>query len=223
MYCRYCGAEMKGNSDLCQACGKDNIIYREPRKKLTSKQWKAIIAAVLVVAILTPTLIIGVPHVIAAVAPNDINFKDDYTIAAGKVGSHMDKVVATIGEDKLTNGQFQIFYWMRVYEFLNTNSLYLTSLGLDYTKPLSEQYYNETAGQTWQMYFMEDALNVWHRYTVLFNAAKEAGYELPEASQKELAGLYDSAKAAAEKAKAESVDAFLQTEMGPGEIGRAHV
>jgi hypothetical protein len=149
-------------------------------------------------------------------AENDIYFKEDYTISADQVGKHFGKVVATAGEHKLTNGQFQVFYWMRVYEFLNTNSQYLTALGLDYTKPLSEQYYNAVSGQTWQMYFMEDALTTWHRYVVLNDAADKAGYKLPEASQKELEGLYDSAKEAAEKAKAESVDAFLQTEMGPG-------
>ena len=216
MYCRYCGTEMKGKSDQCQACGKDNFIYREPRKKLTPKQWKAIIAAVLAVAILIPTIFFGVQGIQYLAKDNNIYFTGDYTIVADKVDKHMGKVVATVGEHKLTNGQLQIFYWMRVYEFLNNNSKYLTSLGLDYTKPLSEQYYNKTSGQTWQMYFMEDALNTWHRYIILNDAAKKADYKLPEASQKELDGLYDSAKAAAEKKKIDSVDAFLQTEMGPG-------
>ena len=216
MYCRYCGTEMKGKSDLCHACGKDNIIYREPRKKLTTKQWKAIIAVVLAVAILIPTVIFAVQGIQYLSKDNNIYFSNDYTISADKVDKHYSKVIATMGDDKLTNGQFQVFYWMRVYEYLNTNSSYLSSLGLDYTKPLNEQYYNKVSGMTWQMYFMELALDAWHRYTILVNEAEKAGFKLSEESQAELDGLYESAKKAAEEAKIDSVDAFLQTEVGPG-------
>lgn len=216
MYCRYCGSEMKGNSEHCKACGKDNYIYREPRKKLTAKQWKTIIAIVLAVAILIPTVYLGVQGVIYLTKENDLYFKTDYTVSADKVDKYKDDVVAVCGEHSLTNSQLQVFYWMRIYDYLSKYSSAYTTLEMDFKKPLNEQICDETTGKTWEQYFLEEAVYAWHRYTVLADAAAKEGYTLPKADQEAMDGLRASAEKAAEEAKAESLDAFLQTEMGPG-------
>ena len=207
---------MKGNSEHCKACGKDNYIFREPRKKLTPKQVKSIIAAVLAVVVLVPTIIFGVKGVLYLTNENDLYFKKNYTVSANRSGKYANDVVAVSGNSKLTNAQLQVFYWMRVYEYLSNYNTSYTTVAFDYTKPLSSQICEEATGKTWEQYFLTEALNVWHRYAVLAEAAEKEGFTLPEDAQKALAGLRTSAEQAAKTAKIDNLDTFIQTEMGPG-------
>ena len=148
--------------------------------------------------------------------PNTVQNKDNYTVDAKKMAKKADVVVATIGENKLTNAQLQIFYWNEVYSFLNSNSYYLSYLGLDYTKPLNEQTCFFDANMTWQQYFLESAIQSWQSNVVFAEEAKAAGYVLPDKERQELDKMPSELETQAKNNKYESVDAMVQEAFGSG-------
>ena len=219
MYCRYCGKRIPDDLDTCVSCGKENVFMDVVEQKTKQKKTIKIVAIVLAAAILLGALAYGivclVKHIQWLNRPEDLFYHSNYTVSAEKMAATKDTVVATAGDRTLTNAQLQVFYWMCVYEFLDTNGSNLSYYQFNYTAPFHSQTYDKETGKTWQQYFLENALYVWHRYAVINEAAEAAGFQLPEAAQKELDGIDESVKKAAEEAKAESVDAFLQSEMGP--------
>ncbi|HIT34425.1 MAG TPA: peptidylprolyl isomerase [Candidatus Faecousia intestinigallinarum] len=94
----------------------------------------------------------------------------------------------TVGEHTLSNAEFSYYYmdtinstytsWKNTYgEYA---SMYLSLMGLDLTKPLDEQVYNQETGETWTDYFVQTALdNVRNTYAV-YDAAVAEGYTLSE-------------------------------------------
>lgn len=151
------------------------------------------------------------------VAPpeNDAQYKKSYTASNGKSKRWADKVVATIGDQELTNGELQVYYWMEVYTFLNFNGYYAVSQGLDYTQPLDEQIYDEYGG-TWQQYFLEEALNSWHEEQSLALTARENGITISKEAQVELDNLRKELAASVVESGYSSIDAMLQSDMGAG-------
>lgn len=146
---------------------------------------------------------------------NDINYKDSYSVSDKKAEKWASKVVAKVGDQELTNGELQVYYWMEVYSFLNYNGQYAVSQGMDYTQPLDQQTYPEYGG-TWQQYFLEEALNSWHEEQALALAAKENGITLSTDDQVELDNLRQSLAASVVDSEYPSIDAMLQGDMGAG-------
>ena len=119
---------------------------------------------------------------------------ESYTVSAQKAESVRDTVVATVGDQELTNSALQMYYWQAANEFYNTYGYYLDSTMLDMSKPLDEQIYDEENNLTWQQYFLEGALTSWSRYAALCMEAKESGFEMSEdmiAYLEELPGQLD--------------------------------
>lgn len=108
--------------------------------------------------------------------PDDETAKGTYTASDEEVIAAADVVVARMGEYELTNGQFQIFYWQEVSNFLNQYGSIAYYYGLDYTKPLDTQLYSE--GVTWQQVFVASALNTWRLYQSLAVDAQAADFQL---------------------------------------------
>lgn len=124
-----------------------------------------------------------------------------------------DRVVATAGSLKLTNGQLQIMYWTQFYNFVNNQDY--ASYGLDPFAPLSEQKVGGVDA-TWEQVFLESALKTWHRYAAICLAAQEAGYVLPEDVQKNLDTFIEQFNAQAVKnGFADGLD-LLTAQMGDG-------
>jgi hypothetical protein len=98
---------------------------------------------------------------------------------------------------------------------LNQNSYYLSYLGLDYTSPLDKQpdYYKTG---TWQQYFLDGALSVWHSNISFAMLAKNNGYELDEEYKKELDSIREKMETDAKKNGFASAEEMLQDSMGPG-------
>ena len=189
----------------------------------SAKKWRKSIriTALILAAVIVLSLIAGgIYHLISYIKwtkrPVDIYYYSNYSVDEETMAEKADTVVATFGENKLTNAQLQVFYWMQVYSFADANSSYLSQLGLNLTLPLHNQIQDEETGMTWQQYFLKQAVYAWHRYVAIVDVAKQENYQLPEAAQKELDGLDESVKEAAEEKGALSVDAMLQSEMGPG-------
>lgn len=147
---------------------------------------------------------------------NTIHYKDAYTLEDKKAVKKMDAVVATMGGQELDNAQLQIYYWNEVYGFLSNYSYYLSYIGFDYSKPLSEQacYFDQTV--TWEQYFLDSAIQVWQSNVAFAEIAKEKGFKLPEDYQKDLDGMEESLTKSAEDGGYESLDAMVQESFGAG-------
>jgi hypothetical protein len=105
---------------------------------------------------------------------------------------------------------------MEVMDFLNYWGSYASYFGLDYTKPLDQQLYDNTTGQSWQQYFLQCALENWYNDNAMFLAAEKAGFAVPEDYQTYLDGLYDSMMETATKEGYASVDEMLAVDLGAG-------
>lgn len=124
-------------------------------------------------------------------------------------------VVATCAGEELTNQMFSYYYWYSYSSFLNSYYTYVYYYGLiDTTAPLSEQscYFDDS--KSWQEYFIENSVNAFAQFTLLSQRAEAEGFTLPEETQTELDGLYDTLKASADEGGFDSVDAYLQEYYG---------
>ena len=202
-----------------------------PRHK--TSPWKIVVAAVLVVALIGSIFAIIIacrssqPSADATTPTDSTNSTDSttatvdltkfphYTVADNKAAETANVVVGQIADDAITNGQFQVYYWMGVYNFLNYYGNYISYLGLDYTKPLDEQV-QASGEETWQQYFVEAAFDNWHRYEALSLLAKQNGMTLGEELQTQLDSVPENMKKNAQENGYDSAEAMLQKEVGAG-------
>ncbi len=188
-----------------------------PAPKKKAKVWiiiLAVIAGVALLAVLAGAILYGLG--INPFADNDILVKENYSVEDAVARDNKDVVVATIGEETLTSGELQIYYWETVLNFINSNYYYLSIYGLDISEPLDEQTCLIADDQTWQQFFLEAALGTWQRYTTLQLMAKEAGYELEAEMQTFLDSLPTSMESSAINNGFDSVQAWLEDNCGPG-------
>lgn len=215
MECKNCGTLLEEGQTVCPNCG-ECVKAKKEKKPWTKKRIAKLVIAI-VAGLLVLSLIIGI--LVLALRKNDVYYKEKYLTSDFWANLTHDQVVATVGEYELTNGRLQVFYWMQVYDLVNYyieqyGDYAVYYLGLDLEKPLDEQIYNEETGMTWEQYFLEDALDVWHRYQVLADEAKKAGYQLPVEYQKSFAELRSSMEESAAEEGYESADAMLQADLG---------
>ena len=135
-----------------------------------------------------------------------------YTADEKKIEKQAGTVVATIGDTELTNAELQIYYWSGVYDFLSQYQYYLESLGFDMTKPLDEQ--TTVDGDTWQMFFLENAFNSWHKLSSLAEEAKVDGHQLSAEAQAELDAIPAEMESVAQSNGFGSAEEMLKKEMG---------
>ena len=161
MICKFCGELMEDNHKFCPFCGKDpadsvasaqvaeietaqeaatDVVVEKPKKKV----WKLVagIAAAIVALVVLSAVLLLAMGVELLPRPNDIFCKDSFTVSDEKAVKNGNKVVATIGDKVLTNAQLQLYYRAQVIELLNYYGSYISSIGLDYTKPLSENIHH---------------------------------------------------------------------------------
>ena len=196
MICKNCNVHVEDGSAVCPVCGGEvepETALEETASEVTSvketvpettaevpvpakrKTWVKVAAIVACVALflgLAASVWYGVNGGFAPRA-NNVSYKDQYYAEKDKAVKAADDVIATVGDKGLTNGQFQVFYWMNIYEFCNQYSDYLSYFGLDLTMPLYEQYAEEDS--TWEQFFIDSTLNTWHSYQSLLLYAQEDG------------------------------------------------
>lgn len=245
MICKYCFAELEEGTTVCPACGEElaepveeaaqeetaevteEITEEMPpvKEKKKSKAWKKVLAIagiVLLAVVLTGVILhfmgLGkqVLHAMKFWRPNDIEYKLSYSVDNTVAEKKQDVVVATVGSQSLTNGELQAHYWMAVYDFLDYYGYYLSSIGVDVNKPLSEQIYDEETGKTYQQMFLEGALDSWYRYATLVEMSQEAGFQLSEEQQKYVDSVKAQVEALAKEYKYDDVEKFIDEEFFPG-------
>lgn len=84
----------------------------------------------------------------------------------------------TIGDQTYTAPQVQLYYQTAYNKFVNGNSQWLSYLGLDTSKPLETQNYDETT--TWADYFREQGLRLMQDTIALSDEARAEGYEMSQ-------------------------------------------
>lgn len=146
---------------------------------------------------------------------DELYWRDSYSGSDAEVAAARDTVVGFIDEAELTNGMLQIYYWMDVYNFLNSNGYYLALYGLTLEKPLDSQSCVNTDG-TWQHYFLQSALDAWRCYQSLALMAEETDTPMDPDLQKDLDGLMDLLAKQAKDGGYENADAMMQAEAGAG-------
>lgn len=231
MNCKYCNAELHENAKFCPECGKkvklpatDELPDCEKQKPALWKIITASVAGVLLVAVLTLAIlgpgmgIIKLKNIAAFFGFTEpgLDYKDSYTVSNENAEKKADVVIAKMGNQTLTNGELQAYYWLGVYDFVNNYSYYLTQFGLDITKPFDEQIYDETTGMTFQQFFLENALESWRRYASLAQMAEEAGYEMTDEIKEYLGNFNQEMQTIAEEAGYTDAEEYLDEEFFPG-------
>ena len=150
--------------------------------------------------------------------PDDVTCKGTYTVTDEEAAAAKDTVVATMGDEQLTNGKLQVYYWNVVQSILSSNygySLMYQGL-LDYSQPLDTQLCSEDSSLTWQQFFLGEALNYWQMYQSLALEAKNAGMEMPAEDREYLDGLEASLEETAANYGLSGIEELLLKNVGPG-------
>ena len=184
------------------------------KKKKIIKRSVGFTAAALVVVLLGMTAYNWLMDTVFK--PNDINYKDSYTVSDEEAVAKKDVVVATAGEEKLTNGLLKMFYWKEGTNFISTYGDFISYIGMDPTNPLDTQMSIGSDGYTWQMYFIDSAINSWQRFVSLYKEGVKADFGLPDNLKEEFAGVKDELDKLAKEAGYESAQALIYDEVGAG-------
>lgn len=156
--------------------------------------------------------------------PEDVTCKGSYSVSDDDIYASMDTVVAVMGNQELTIGELQVYYWECIYAFDSEWGSYATALGLDLSQPLDTQLCEVgDVSMTWQQYFLDYALNTWHQHQAVAQAGADAGYVLTEDYQTELNNLPAQIEEMADYYGAADSDAWIQDYIGPGCTARDYI
>ena len=146
---------------------------------------------------------------------NDVTVKASYTAEGSVLTRSRDQVVAKMGDKTLTDSQFNVFFWMEYYNYLNKYSSFLSYAGLDTTKALCDQQSTEE-GKTWEQYFVDNALQTWAQFQSLSIEAEKAGFTLSDDIQESLDSMESELQTQAQSNGFDTVDAMVQSDFGAG-------
>lgn len=233
MYCVNCGAPIEEGKTLCDACQAleqekaqaavteetaeqpAEVVEETPAKK-GIRPWQLVLAF-LAGGILLSVLVLGVLYgtgVSFEKPENDVFRKESYTVSDKELIRKKDRVVATIGTEELTVSQLQAYYWLGFSDQFNQNAYTFIGYGMVYTDPLDAQYLPDDSGMSWQMYFLENALNVWKVNTQLALEAKETGFTLEQNMLDSIANMPENLEKMAIETGYESAADMLSKELG---------
>lgn len=147
---------------------------------------------------------------------NDLYYKLSYTVDDAAAEKKVDDVVATVGDLTLTNGELQAYYWSTIYNYLDYYGYYLSMMGIDVTAPLDQQIADEETGMSYQQMFLENAIESWRRYAMLYMEAKESGFKLDDEQQKYLDTFKDEITKTAQEIGYTDLEKFIDEQLFPG-------
>lgn len=138
-----------------------------------------------------------------------------YTVTADELTDEvLDKVVATCGDDRLTNRDLPYYYWQQYYTIASSYGSYLGYI-IDPTTPFDEQLcmYDQTI--TWQQYFLQTALTTYERVSAIWQEARLAGFELAESDREYIDSLENTLNISALSYGYADATEYLKTAYGP--------
>ena len=159
--------KLRKEQTTAQMTEKQLAEQKEAKKlKLYTAAFVAVVAIVLVVAI-----VVGATQTIA-----NSGIREKNTVAL------------TVGEHKISNAELNYYFIDSVNNFKSQYGTYAAMFGMDVTKPLDEQVYDEATGMTWADYFLASAKDSVLSVYALNDAAAAAGHTLTAEEQ----GIIDS-------------------------------
>lgn len=200
---------------------EEAVEAEEQPRKPKSQTWKIILAAAcgaVIMAVLALAVLYGL-GIDLTPKQNDVKVKSSYTVDVETAQKQADKVVATIGNEKLTNAQLQIYYWTQVYDFIsNYGQTYF-----DVTADMSQQMFPGDSNLSWQQYFIGIALSTWQRYQTLTLLSREESFQLTEDQQKYLTDLPQTLEQMAVTYGFTTAEELVHADMGGGATVAAYV
>ena len=159
--------KLRKEQTTAQMTEKQLAEQKEAKKlKLYTAAFVAVVAIVLVVAI-----VVGATQTIA-----NSGIREKNTVAL------------TVGEHKISNAELNYYFIDSVNNFKSQYGTYAAMFGMDVTKPLDEQVYDEATGMTWADYFLASAKDSVLSVYALNDAAVAADHTLTAEEQ----GIIDS-------------------------------
>lgn len=155
---------------------------------------------------------------------DDATCKGSYTVSDEALLTQLDTVVATLGDEKMTVADLQVYYWMQARSFLSEYYYYIAYgyVSFDYTQPLDTQVCGFDETRTWQQYFIDCAISAWQEFTGMALAAKENNVPIMEDLQKDLDNMEQTLLEMAQSNGYETVEELLKFTMGPGATYEAY-
>ena len=194
MNCKQCNSPLNPGDPVCPVCGTQNV----QQKNNTGKIIVATVICVLLVVALVLVVLIGANVINLNIPTEPVTNQNtqqsqetdppadlvSYTATDdAHAKASAGNIVATAGTKQLTNAELQTYYWINFYNFINENYYYLSYYGLDFTKPLDQQVFDQEKGITWQQQFLDSALEVWHRYIAVVMMAEQDDFTLSPEDQ----------------------------------------
>lgn len=133
-------------------------------------------------------------------------------------------VAATIGEHELNTVVMNYYFYSAVTNEYNSAANlygdyaenYLKTKGLDLTKPLDEQLYDEKTGKTWADNFMDEAIEAAKGDYALYDLAMADNFELTQESQTSVNNAMMNMQLSAAFSGLGDVDTYLRNLYGNG-------
>ena len=122
----------------------------------------------------------------------------------------------TVGDHEINAIEYNCFYNDAVYNFYSQYGSYASLLGLDVTKPLDQQVYDENEGTTWADAFKQSAEENIKTVYALTDAANEAGFTLTEEQKASITAELADLESAAKKNHFSGLKAYLEAIYGFG-------
>ena len=122
----------------------------------------------------------------------------------------------TVGDSEISAAELNHYYVDSINGWLNNYGSYASLFGLDTSKPLDEQFYNEAEEQTWADYFLEQAtLSAQNMYAV-YNAAKADGFTMSDEGKASIEASVSNLRMYAPYYNFSSVDGYIAAMYGEG-------
>ena len=122
----------------------------------------------------------------------------------------------TVGGTKVSAAELNHYYIDSVNNFLNQAGEYLSLFGLDNTKALDDQYYNEAEGDTWADYFLDQATASAQNMYAVYNAAKAEGFTLSEEGKASIDATVENLELYATMYGFPSAESYISAMYGEG-------
>ena len=122
----------------------------------------------------------------------------------------------TVGGTKISAAELNHYYIDSVNNFLNQAGDMVSMFGLDSTKALDEQYYNEAEGDTWADYFLDQATASAQNMYAVYTAAKAEGFTLSQEAKDSIDATVENLKLYATMYGFPSADSYIVAMYGEG-------
>ena len=122
----------------------------------------------------------------------------------------------TVGGTKVSAAELNHYYIDSVNNFLEQAGDMVSMFGLDTTKALDDQFYNEDEGDTWADYFLDQATASAQNMYAVYNAAKADGFTMSEEAAASIDATIQNLQLYATMYGFPSADAYITAMYGEG-------